>query len=666
MQLNFRKIIAGHFYLLFFLVPLILYPKTSELFELNKIVFLYLVTLSAGFFWIFRILLEKRLIFTKTKLFLPLLLFLAFQVVSTVFSIDTHTSLIGFYSRFNGGLYSTFAYLFLFFCFVSNLGKEEVGKSINYLLISAGLVSFYGILQHFGVDAHLWQQDVRERIFSTLGQPNWLATFLAALIPLATHLALTSKRNTPWKIFYIALIVLMFTALLFTKSRSGILGFGVSQLVFWGIYFFGKKRKANLKHFVLYCALGFAIVFLLGTPWTPKISTFWAEKREAPTQTAIIPALELGGSSSIEIRKIVWQGAWNLFLAHPIVGTGVETFGLAYYQFRPLEHNLVSEWDFLYNKAHNEYLNLAANTGVLGLGSYLFLVGSILYLLWKHKSPLAPVFVSSYTAILVSNFFGFSVVPVSTLFFLFPALVIVSGKDQEAPKKGSASFSGIQTLGIIVLPLVFVFLLYKTVSFWIADNYYSMGKALNSEERYPEARENLTKAINYYSKQPEYYSELAESAAGIALLFDIPSKEATTFAQGADQESEVATEMAPSDVNMLRSRANTLIKLSLVDPTYLTKAEETLSKAIVLAPTDAKLFYNLGLTYARMGDNAKATEIMTTTINLKPDYRNARFALGLLLADVKDFTGAKAQYEYILEFINPNDALVLQELENLK
>ena len=43
-------------------------------------------------------------------------------------------------------------------------------------------------------------------------------------------------------------------------------------------------------------------------------------------------------------------------------------------------HNLTSEWDFLYNKAHNEYLNYLATTGLFGLGSYLLFIG--VFLVW--------------------------------------------------------------------------------------------------------------------------------------------------------------------------------------------------------------------------------------------------------------------------------------------
>ena len=86
---------------------------------------------------------------------------------------------------------------------------------------------------------------------------------------------------------------------------------------------------------------------------------------------------------SEDIRKIVWQGSLDLWKAFPLFGTGPETFGFTYYWTRPAAHNLTSEWDFLYNKAHNEYLNYLATTGMVGTIPYLVLIFTVLIVLIK-------------------------------------------------------------------------------------------------------------------------------------------------------------------------------------------------------------------------------------------------------------------------------------------
>src|SRR4030067_2958010 len=94
------------YYLLFFFVPLVLFPKTSELFEFNKIVLTYILTTAIICFWITKSILAKKIIFKRTFLDIPLLIFLGSQFLSTLTSIDFRTSLLGYYSRYHGGFIS--------------------------------------------------------------------------------------------------------------------------------------------------------------------------------------------------------------------------------------------------------------------------------------------------------------------------------------------------------------------------------------------------------------------------------------------------------------------------------------------------------------------------------------------------------------------------------
>ena len=254
------------FYILFFSVPLVLWPYTSELFEFNKMVLVYILTVLIMAVWLSRCLAAKRIIFRRTILDIPLLAFLGSQVLSTIFSIDPRTSLLGYYSRFNGGLLSTVCYSLLYWAFVSNMTKRNTLYVIRYTLVSACLVSLYGVAEHFGIDKNLWVQDVQNRVFSTLGQPNWLATWLVGLIPITWALALKRKP-----LLFYSLTLLLYLALLFTKSRSGFLGFVAADFIFWtGTFLIYKKQV--LSQFVI-CHLSFVILSLVvGFPFSLSLS----------------------------------------------------------------------------------------------------------------------------------------------------------------------------------------------------------------------------------------------------------------------------------------------------------------------------------------------------------------------------------------------------------
>ena len=426
-----RKIIFWLFGILLFLVPLILWPYTSELFEFNKIVSVYILTTLIAGFWIIRMIVERKFIFRRTILDIPLIIFLGSQVVSTLLSIDSTTSFLGYYSRFNGGLLSIICYLVLYWALVSNIESKEMGKLIKVTLISSVIVSIYGVLERLGIDKGIWQQDVQSRVFSTLGQPNWLAAWIVALLPIAWFEAVKENINKiSFRSFMPYLLSgLFFTVLLFTGSRSGLVGFGVTEVIFWGILFIKYKFKF-IKPFIISNVLIIVLAFTFGTQWTPSIKDLINKSVNEKVQTIQTgsTSLETGGTESGTIRKIVWQGAIQIWKNYPIFGTGVETFAYSYYKYRPAAHNLTSEWDYVYNKAHNEYLNFLANTGTVGLLSYLFLVGTAIYLFIKKikfpisssQSPIKSELTNSqyenlpiallagYISILVTNFFGIS------------------------------------------------------------------------------------------------------------------------------------------------------------------------------------------------------------------------------------------------------------------
>src|SRR3990167_10314000 len=145
-----RRVIEYCFYCLFIIVPLILTPYNYELFEFNKMLTVYFFAIVIGAAWICRMVVNRRLIFVRTPFDIPLLLFLFSQVISTVISIDPHTSLWGYYSRFNGGLLSTISYLTLYYAAVSNFTKNDAKNLLKTLIAAAIMTSIYSAPEHFG------------------------------------------------------------------------------------------------------------------------------------------------------------------------------------------------------------------------------------------------------------------------------------------------------------------------------------------------------------------------------------------------------------------------------------------------------------------------------------------------------------------------------------
>ncbi|OGE64409.1 hypothetical protein A3I48_01635, partial [Candidatus Daviesbacteria bacterium RIFCSPLOWO2_02_FULL_36_7] len=437
------KVISYSFYLLFFLTPLIWSSANYELFEYNKMIVTYAFTVIIAGTWLLKIINRKSLIFNHTPLDIPLLLFLGANILSTIFSIDPHTSIWGYYSRSNGGLLSLVSYLLLYWAFVSNMDLSKIKYLFWSAFASGFLISLWAILEHFGVsfsciilrgefNASCWIQDVQARVFATLGQPNWLAAYLAMLIFPALYFFLTATTNLTRYTYYI-LLATCYLAFTFTYSRGPTLGLIAGMIIFaialltnfkFSIYNFQSIFNLQFSNFkkIAFVLVSFLVINLL---FGSALTSFrLVSKFAAPARPSIaLPAtpsgtqLENGGTESGQIRFIVWKGAWDIFKHYPLFGSGLETFAYSYYQYRPVQHNLTSEWDFLYNKAHNEYLNYLATTGIAGFGTYMLAIGTFLVFCIKyyvssikgkkhntHYIILTTCLLASYISYLIYNF----------------------------------------------------------------------------------------------------------------------------------------------------------------------------------------------------------------------------------------------------------------------
>lgn len=677
------------FLLLAFFVPLFFWPKSYELFEFNKIILVYFFTTVTSALWLAKMIVTKKIIFRRTILDIPLIIFWITQLISTIFSIDPRTSFLGYYSRFNGGLLSTTCYLLLYWAYVSNFDFKKSLKIVKTILFSGILVSLYGILEHFGIDKDIWVQDVQNRVFSTLGQPNWLAAWLIVLIPTSWAIALISKERDQKSeyIWWLIASIIFFLTFLFTKSRSGALGFVTTTAIFiFG--FLSIRAKSQKTRFKIQTSLiGIIAVFILlgltiNTPWRPQIfSKLFANSTPTEQVTVTGPALETMGTESGEIRKIVWKGALEIWKHYPIIGSGVETFAYSYYGFRPPEHNLVSEWDFLYNKAHNEYLNYLATTGSLGLIGYLLIVGLFLFntlKIFNHQRTnpnikaqnyLVVGLLSGWFSILITNFFGFAVVPISLAFFLILAIIQVLYQDKKDEEGQTSKLNSSQIILISAVGLTALFITIKIVRYWKADLAFAAAKTISQTTGdLVSSQQYLLKAISLSPKEAIFRSELAENSADIALALieNKQEKEAEAFAQKTVTEANLSSTLSPYNLAILRQKASTFIKLSQYDPQAIYIAKQTLIRAEQLAPTDAKIIYNLGLIYYQTNETQKAIETMQKAVNLKPNYRDARIALANLYTITEQFEKAKEEYQYVLEKINPEDILAKTELQKLK
>jgi len=204
---------------------------------------------------------------------------------------------------------------------------------------------------------------------------------------------------------------------------------------------------------------------------------------------------------------------------------------------------------------------------------------------------------------------------------------------------------------ILLFTFYFLLIIYR---YWYADTLYAKAKNLNRSEDPIPAGKLLSKAISISPNEPYFHLELSESYTKLGKV------------DPAISEMQKATTLSPSNVNLKRAEFSMFIRLSLIDTKYLKNAIVSLEEAIQMAPTDAKLLYNLGLSYERVGESKKAIEIMQNAIEMKPNYKEARLALAFLLIDKNEKEKAKEELNYILTKIDPNDTLTQKTLKEIE
>lgn len=611
-----QKVIQILYLILFFLTPFIFSPFNSESFEIPKMYFIYAITLAIVLFHSINYFQKNTNLFNKHPLNFPISIFVISQILATIFSIDRYTSFFGFYSRLNGGLLSLLTFFSLFIILQNYLDAKFIKKIITFTLISGTTIALYGILQKFGIDKQYWpNNDVTSRVFSTLGQPNWLAAYLCILIPLVFFLNPVSSY---------LLLVTFSVCLLFTKSKSGIIATVISII----IYIFLKKILSKKIIIIFSCFL------LLVT------SYYFVNTRNSQ----LVTDNSINITSSADIRKLTWNGAIDVAKKYPFLGTGPETFAFSYYWVRPASHNTTSEWEFLYNKVHNEYLNYLATSGIIGLFAYLFFIYSSIKFIYQNKQfELLVAFIS----ILITSFAGFNVVITSLFLFILPLLSTTNiSKSTKSPFR----------FPILIGSIIFcLFSIQKITKFYLSDLFYQLATNQDEKNIYPGSYENIIRAYNWRSNNPTILSK--------ASVIFAKSKQVNN---ALDFSSQALT-ISPYDVNLWKERTQMLVYLTYVDTKYYAEAIKALESTAILAPTDAKTFYLLAKFYDASSNTTKTEENFKKAIELKPNYDYAYFDLAVFYFDQQKYDLAKKYFELNLKYapLNPDAPVYLSKIATM-
>ena len=290
-----------------------------------------------GFLWLARTHLTKAWEEQRWPLGIPVLLFVLASLLAVANAVDVPHSY-----RYLKKLLE-----FLIFFWVLNCVRENnLRDSLPLVLIaSATLAGLLGLYQY-------WQDLTIGEIESSNRPEGSLSVYMtfAGLLMLVGVLALArvmfQKPMQRWVWASIGIIVL---ALLLTLTRQAWLGFLIGLMF---LVFFWRKKLLLLLPIML-------LVVYITSPLSAQVR---------------IKALFSGEDRTFEVRTNLWQVGWEVFKDYPLTGCGFSCVDLVNNQYPdPLyekTHDLRRSVKYL-RGMHNNFMQLAVDTGILGLTAWL-------------------------------------------------------------------------------------------------------------------------------------------------------------------------------------------------------------------------------------------------------------------------------------------------------
>ncbi|MCB0199628.1 MAG: O-antigen ligase family protein [Anaerolineae bacterium] len=326
--------------------------------------------------WLAQGVVRRRIVVPRLPLVVPLLLFAGIQAVA----------LVGAESYREGlpELLKWVQVLVLYVVVAAVLPKERAGWLVAGLLLAAVSQAVFGVYQFLnqtGPDEFVLMGRFL-RAYGTFRQPNPFAGYLGLAAPLAVSLAIwvwsatMATRREPgrlaidvvprsWQQIALPLAsVVICLGVLVSWSRGAWLALAAALLV----VFLAHARRAAPALIVAAAALAWIMVIFGLTDLLPaSISARIGDLGDYIGLVDVARTEVTGASFSVIERLAHWQAAINMWTDHPWLGVGPGNYATVYELYR------LPRWQDALGHAHNVYLNIAGESGVLGLLGYLLL-----------------------------------------------------------------------------------------------------------------------------------------------------------------------------------------------------------------------------------------------------------------------------------------------------
>ena len=269
-------------------------------------------------------------------------------------------------------------FFFQLLIIIANVVRErkDVNLILFALLASGFLAGLYGLLQYLGVmrGAAIGGHGAGN-IISTMGNKSYLGGFLAYILFPAVVLVVR-LRSRPLRAAAIVLISFTFGMTLVVEQTAVVVSLVLAAIAFIVGWLVFRPIEPIRRNRIWLIALGLTLVL-----------TFLIEAPSGPLNSVV--GLSADGSSWIgriwaansgKTRSWDWWIGWEMFKDHPLTGVGLGNYKLNFvpYKAKFLATPRGASYDFYIPRAaqaHNEYVQIVAELGIIGIIALLsFLV----------------------------------------------------------------------------------------------------------------------------------------------------------------------------------------------------------------------------------------------------------------------------------------------------
>lgn len=347
----------------------------GALLDSGQLLFLLVVAL-----WLVRGVLRRHILIPHTYLNLPLVLFLGVAALSL---LGAPSLTFGFKE-----LLKWIEVALVMWIVVDLAGDGAPSAAYRWplaLFLLAGLTQAAIGVWQFGLRGdgpeHFLILDRFYRAYGTFEQPNPFGGFMAwnAAVGIGTFVGLIGslwcgrkswdRSDWLWLLFVGACAVAATLALVLSWSRGAWLGFAAAMaifLLFW-------PRRAWLGPVLLLATLAlFALAWqmnLVPAPLANRLAGFTDDLRLGDVR-----GVDINDANYAVVERLAhWQSAVDMARDNLWLGVGFGNYEPAYADFA------LVNWPAPLGHAHNYYLNILAETGVLGTAAYLLLWAAVFW-----------------------------------------------------------------------------------------------------------------------------------------------------------------------------------------------------------------------------------------------------------------------------------------------